>query len=119
MDPLRVLVVEDDHDTADALVELLESMGHEARAAYDGHTAVQVARSYLPAVLVCDLTLPGLDGYQIARELRADPLTAKLRMVALTGFSQKEVGAKLREAGFDAHLVKPISVETLEDAVQG
>lgn len=111
---LRVLVVEDNQDAAETLEMLLEHAGHEVEVAFDGPTGIEAARRDHPDVVVCDIGLPGtVDGYAVARALRADREASPALMIALSGYSQEEDRRRSREAGFDAHLSKPAEFETL------
>jgi signal transduction histidine kinase/DNA-binding response OmpR family regulator len=110
---LRVLVVEDNLDAAESLQLLLELLGHEVKAAYTGPAGVETARAWQPDIVLCDIGLPGLDGYGVARELRLHPTTARVRLLALTGYGSDEDRRLSRLAGFDAHLTKPVAPETL------
>ncbi len=109
----RVLIVEDNRDAADCLRLLLELLGHEIRVAYTGPDGVEAARNWAPDVVVCDIGLPGLDGYGVARELRLHPRTAHVRLLALTGYGSEEDRRRSRQAGFDEHLTKPIEPDVL------
>jgi CheY-like chemotaxis protein len=102
-----VLVVEDNRDAADSLRMLLEAYGHEVEVAYSGPDGVRVAAEYRPEVVVCDIGLPGLDGYGVAGALRRNPATAAARLIALSGYGRDEDRRRAREAGFDDHLTKP------------
>jgi CheY-like chemotaxis protein len=106
--------VDDNRDAADSLGELLSLMGHEVGYAYNGPGAVKAAREFRPEVVICDIGLPGIDGYEVARRLRAEPLTAGVVLAALTGWGQEEDRRRSHAAGFDAHLVKPVA----EDAIR-
>ena len=103
----RVLVVEDNPDAAESLRLLLELSGYDVAVAGTGPDGVQIGREWRPEAVLCDIGLPGLDGYGVARSLRADPNTAHALLVAVTGYGQEEDRRKAREAGFDHHLVKP------------
>ncbi len=103
----RILVVEDNRDAADSLRMLLELLGHEVRVAYAGPEGVQAARAWHPDIVLCDVGLPGLDGYGVAGELRRNPATAQARLVAVTGYGSDEDRDRARQAGFDHHLTKP------------
>lgn len=105
---LRVLVVDDHADAADTLGEILETWGHSVRIARDGLQALRVAREDPPDWVVCDIGLPGLDGYGVAAALRSEPRTARIRLVALTGYGTPDDLAATRTAGFEAHLTKPV-----------
>jgi CheY-like chemotaxis protein len=111
--PFSVLVVDDNRDAAESLALLLKALGHEATTAYDGPAAVKAARTLCPDLVICDLGLPGMSGYKVAEQLRALPELREVRLVALTGFGTPEDRRRSREAGFDDHLVKPVSPETL------
>jgi PAS domain S-box-containing protein len=112
--PRRVLVVEDNRDAADSLRLLLGLLGHEVRVAYTGPEGVEAAREWRPDTVVCDIGLPGLDGYGVARELRRGPATARARLLALTGYGHEDDRRRALEAGFDHHLVKPADPEELQ-----
>lgn len=111
---LRVLVIEDNQDAAETLQMLLELAGHDAEVAYDGRTGIDAARAKRRDVVICDIGLPGsVDGYAVARALRADPGATPSLLVALSGYSQEEDRRLARDAGFDVHLAKPADFETL------
>jgi signal transduction histidine kinase len=112
--PLRVLIVEDNHDAASALSDFLELSGHETRVVSSGSGALEAARQMKPDVVLCDLGLPGMDGFEVARALRADPLTAETYLVALSGYGQKDDRDRSRQSGFDIHLTKPVHPTVLE-----
>jgi DNA-binding response OmpR family regulator len=115
----RVLIVEDNVDSADTMQILLQISGYEARATYDGTSAVAIAREFEPHVVLLDIGLPRKDGYEVARELRALPQTKYSLLVALTGFGQDEDKRRATQAGFDAYQVKPVdpaAIEKLLDA---
>jgi PAS domain S-box-containing protein len=116
---LRVLLVDDNADSADGLGMLLELQGHEIRVAYDGETALETARSFRPHVALLDIGMPSMDGYELARRLRATPETRHVLLVAMTGWGQEEDQRKSREAGFAHHLVKPFEPATLEKLLAG
>jgi CheY-like chemotaxis protein len=111
---LRILVVEDNRDSADSLRLLLEFSGHEVAVAYSGHDGVQAAEQYQPDVVLCDIGLPGLDGYRVARKLRDNPTTAKARLIAVTAYGQDEARLRSHQAGFEQHLVKPVDPDALQ-----
>jgi CheY-like chemotaxis protein len=110
----RVLVVDDNRDSADSLGVLLGLMGHPVRTAYDGPQALEVAREFRPEVVLLDIGLPTLGGYEVARRLRGDAALPGLVLVALSGYGAEEDRLRSREAGFDRHLVKPCALEELE-----
>jgi two-component system CheB/CheR fusion protein len=107
----RILVVDDNQDSAEGLAMLLEIYGHEVRIAFSGPEALDAARTFLPDVVLLDIGLPGMDGYEVARQIRAG--RKDCRLVALTGYGQEEDRQRSRDAGFDHHLVKPVDLEEL------
>jgi CheY-like chemotaxis protein len=109
----RILVVEDQKDAADSLCMLLKLFGHDVAVAYTGPDGVQKAVQLCPDVVVCDIGLPGLNGYGVAQQLRRTPATAKTRLIALTAWGQEEDRRLGKEAGFDHYLVKPADPEQL------
>jgi CheY-like chemotaxis protein len=111
----RVLVIEDSLDAAASLEMLLCMRGHDVRVAHTGTEGVAAARAWSPDVVLCDIGLPELDGYGVARELRQNPTTARVRLLALTGYGTEEDRCRSREAGFDQHLVKPVDPKMLLD----
>jgi CheY-like chemotaxis protein len=112
---LRILVVEDNLDAARTLSLLLERYGHQVRLAHAGHEGVDAAKNWLPEVVLCDLGLPGMDGYEVARTLRADPATASIQLIALSGYGYEEDRQRSRAAGFNLHLTKPADPEELKN----
>jgi signal transduction histidine kinase len=116
----RVLVVDDNRDAADALAEALEHSGHDVRVAYDGPAALLAAAEFRPRLALLDLGLPDLDGYEVARRLRESREHEALVLVAVTGYGQDADRRRSAQAGFDRHLVKPVSVaDVLELASSG
>lgn len=109
----KVLVVDDNKDFAESLAMLLESLGHETHMAHDGQAALEAAETYDPDVVLLDIGLPKLDGYEVARRLRAKH-GSRYVLAALTGWGQDEDREKARSAGFDHHLVKPVEIDMLE-----
>jgi PAS domain S-box-containing protein len=106
--PRRILVVDDNVDAATTLEVLLRSLGHETRVAHDGMLALDIAREFRPEVVLLDIGMPGLDGYEVARRLRAMNHGQTFRIVAITGWGQEADRTRSKEAGFDLHLVKPV-----------
>ena len=104
-----VLIVEDNDDARESLRLLLESLGHRVIEASDGHRGLALALRHEPDVVLVDLGLPGLDGYEVARALRATPTGKTTALIAVTGYGQADDRRRSKEAGFDAHLVKPVS----------
>jgi two-component system CheB/CheR fusion protein len=113
----RVLIVEDNVDAANSLREVLELGGHHAEVAFSGPEGLEKARASRPDVVICDIGLPGMDGYAVARAIRDDPGLNRLALIALTGYAGPADVTKAKEAGFDAHLAKPPSMETIEAAL--
>jgi CheY-like chemotaxis protein len=111
---MRVLVVDDEIDTAETLAEVLTTLGHDVRTAADGTRALETARAFSPDVVLLDLGLPGIDGYEVARRLRAERSTRPLRLIAVTGYGQDVDRKNTELAGFDAHMVKPVRIAALE-----
>lgn len=109
----RVLVVDDNADAADSLVLLLQLVGLETQAAYDGPTAIAMAEQFKPEIVLLDIGMPDMDGYEVARRLRALPHLPIRLVVALTGWGQEEDRQRSHEAGIDQHLVKPVRLEAL------
>ncbi|MCW5893058.1 MAG: response regulator [bacterium] len=110
----RVLVVEDNADGAEALGALVGLMGHAVEVAHDGLDAIARAHTFRPDTVLCDIGLPGIDGYEVARRLSSDPALRGVQLVALTGYAQPEDRARTRAAGFTAHLSKPPDLDALE-----
>lgn len=113
----RVLMVEDNPDAAESLVMLLELLGHHVRLAHDGHHALEAARANAPDLMLVDIGLPGMDGYEVAAAIRSDPTLRHVVLVALTGYGRPEDKDRAMAAGFDYHLVKPVDVGTLQAVV--
>jgi signal transduction histidine kinase/CheY-like chemotaxis protein len=109
----RILVVDDNRDAASSLAMMLECIGHEARAAYDGHEALAAAEAFNPEVVLLDIGMPNISGFEVCRRLRAQPYGRMMTIVALTGWGQDSDKRKTHEAGFDHHLVKPADAEAL------
>ncbi|HEY7216025.1 MAG TPA: MEDS domain-containing protein, partial [Thermoanaerobaculia bacterium] len=104
----KVLVVEDNPDAGAMMREFLELSGHEVALAVSGKDGVEAARQFHPEVVLCDLGLPGMNGYEVAAELRRDPSTRSARLIAVTGYGRDEDRRRSKEAGFDLHLTKPV-----------
>ena len=109
----RILVVDDNEDAALSMGLLLEQDGHEVQYAYEGRSALDVAQVFEPEVALLDIGLPGLNGFEVAQQLRARPQTAGALLVALTGYGQSEDRQRTQAAGFDHHLVKPVEPQML------
>ena len=107
----RILVVDDEVDLAETLVDLLEDDGHQALVARNGPVALAAVRTFIPDVVLLDLGLPGMDGYEVARRMRKEPGGKRLLLIAVTGY--RSDGAQLNDAGFDGHLIKPPDMDKL------
>jgi signal transduction histidine kinase/DNA-binding response OmpR family regulator len=114
----RVLVVDDNHDAAEATAVLLQLAGHEVKAVGDGHDALASAPVFAPHVILLDIGLPGMDGYSVARQLRRCSETASSCLIALTGYGQPADQERAKEAGFDHHLTKPADPDELMQLIQ-
>ncbi|HYO11627.1 MAG TPA: MEDS domain-containing protein [Thermoanaerobaculia bacterium] len=104
----RILVVEDNPDAAATMRDFLELSGHEVELAANGADGLEAARQFHPQVVLCDLGLPGMDGFEVAARLRRDPATASAKLIAVTGYGREEDRRRSKEAGFDLHLTKPV-----------
>lgn len=111
----RVLVVDDNMDAADMLVMMLQMFGHEVQAAYTGQSALEMAVEYKPDVVLLDIGLPDMNGYEVARHLRQQPQTKDVRLIAMTGYGQDSDRQRSEEAGCEHHLVKPVDPQKLQD----
>jgi PAS domain S-box-containing protein len=110
----RVLVVDDHIDTAQSLARLLRARGHDVQIVHDGDSAISAAKEFGPDVVLLDLGLPGMDGYEVAQQLRADAELSQPTIIAISGYGQEEDRRRSSEAGIDHHLVKPVSFPQLE-----
>jgi len=114
---LKVLVVEDNRDTAEGLARMLELWGHDVRLAFDGLAGLDLAERYGPDVILCDLGLPGMDGYELARRLRARAV-GNMVLIAVSGYGRTEDRRRALDAGFDHHLVKPTDLGALAELLR-
>jgi CheY-like chemotaxis protein len=112
--PRRVLVVDDNVDAAESTAMILRLWGHQVRIAHTGPEALRAAEEDEPEVVVLDIGLPGMSGYEVARRLRAQPRFRTTTLAAVTGYCQDEDRRRSEEAGFNVHLVKPVEPEALE-----
>jgi CheY-like chemotaxis protein len=112
--PRRLLLVDDNVDAVQSLAVLLETDGHEVRIAHDGASALALIESFRPHLVVLDIGLPGMNGYEIAQRIRARPEFGAPTLVALTGYGQQEDRKRARAAGFDHHFIKPADVNALQ-----
>jgi two-component system CheB/CheR fusion protein len=113
----RVLIVDDNKDLADSLTLLLRRHGHTVQTVYDGESALDAIAAFKPEVVFLDIGLPGMDGFQVAQQLRLNPHRKNMRVVALTGYGQEEDIQRISAAGFDRHLVKPVKIKALQEAL--
>jgi PAS domain S-box-containing protein len=113
----RILVVDDNVDAAATIAKLLAAWGHEVHVAFNGPAALEAVRTFRPEILLLDIGLPGMSGYEVARQLRSDPSSKELLITALTGYGQSEDRQRSYEAGFDFHITKPPGPEVLEALV--
>ncbi|MGI4813281.1 MAG: PAS domain S-box protein [Janthinobacterium lividum] len=114
---LRILVVDDNRDSADSMAMLLETLGHEALAVYDGPRAIELAAQFEPHSVLLDLSMPDMDGFETLRRLRAD-VPRRMVIAAMTGLSSDEAKLRIAAAGFDAHLMKPVELETIHGILE-
>jgi CheY-like chemotaxis protein len=113
----RVLIIEDNRLAAETLCEALEPGKYTIDVAYTGSEGLALARTFPPDVVLCDVSLPDMDGYRIAREFRADQRLRSAFLVALTGHTRAEDETKAHDAGFDRHVAKPLSLKKLEQVM--
>jgi CheY-like chemotaxis protein len=111
---LRVLVVDDNADAAETIGMLLNHWGHDVKSAADGPSAVETAAAQHPDVVLLDIGLPGMSGYEVAERIRANPALSDTVLVAMTGYGQSEDKRRSREAGINLHLVKPVEPPLLQ-----
>lgn len=111
---LRVLVVDNDHDCADSLADLLRIWGHDAYVVYSAHTAIATAPAYDPHVVLAEIILPGMDGCELARRLRTDERFRPTLLVAITGYLTEASRTRALRSGFDLHFAKPVDLDMLD-----
>lgn len=117
---MRILVADDNQDAAQTLAALLEMMGHQVQVAYDGASALVAASAFVPEAMICDIGMPGLDGYSVVSRLRENIRDAPLPlMIACTGYGNSNDVRKSMDAGFHHHLTKPASIEELLGLLDG
>jgi CheY-like chemotaxis protein len=114
---MRVLVVEDQPDAAATLVMLLCVWGYEVQAAHDGLSALAVAQAFSPDVVLLDIGLPGMDGWQVAERLRQQPTIKRPHLIAVTGYGQDADRRRSQDAGIELHLVKPVDPDELRQVL--
>ena len=110
----KILVVDDNHDSALSLAMMLSIMGHDTRTAHDGESAVLTAEAFLPDVVLLDIGLPKLNGYEVAQRIRSSTWGASMFLIAVTGWGQDEDRQRSSEVGLNVHMVKPVEPATLE-----
>jgi CheY-like chemotaxis protein len=115
----RVLLVDDDRDVVRSLVRLVRSLGHDIHVAFSGEEALKVAEHFHPQIVLMDIGLPGLSGYDTAREMRSKAWAEGLSLVAVTGWARDVDRRRALEAGFDRHLTKPVGADVLEALLNG
>lgn len=116
--PPRILVVDDGHDAADSLCMVLRMFGAESDVVYDGEAALRAIESTRPDIVLLDLTMPGMDGYEVAQRVRVNPEFDNVRLIALTGWGTDEERMRSEAAGFSEHWVKPVPATTLRQLVE-
>ena len=119
MRAVRILCVDDDHAVANGFARLLEAMGHAVRVAFDGASALREAQNFRPELVLLDIDMPGMDGYEIAGRLREQQGEPSPTLVALTGWGLWKDQEQAQEAGFHRYLVKPVTDEALESLLAG
>jgi CheY-like chemotaxis protein len=117
--PRRVLIVDDNEDAANSLAMILKLGGHETLSVYTAADALTRAAAFQPEVVLLDIGLPGMNGYEVAQQMRELPGLRHVRLVAVTGYGRSEDRLRAREAGFDDHLVKPVEFGALEHTLAG
>jgi CheY-like chemotaxis protein len=117
-DGRRILIVDDNTDAAHMLAEALAAMGHETRVAFDGPSGFDAAAGFEPDIAFLDIGLPAMDGYELARKMRTELSFPQLRLVALTGYGQDSDRERSAAAGFDSHMVKPISLVAVASTIK-
>jgi CheY-like chemotaxis protein len=110
---VRVIIVEDNQATAASLRELLNLFGYEVKVAHTGPDGIQAAEEWSPDFVLCDIGLPGVDGYGVAAALRHHPATAKARLIAITAYGSEEARRRSEAVGFERHFVKPVDPDVL------
>ena len=114
--PRRVLIVDDNRDAAESLAMLVELLGYEAHVCFDGPSALTAGAAFGPDIVLLDLSMPGMNGYEVARHWRAGEQAHRARLVLLSGRHEDDDDAN-RQAGFDSHLVKPVDIGTLQSVL--
>jgi CheY-like chemotaxis protein len=115
----RVLIVDDNEDAANSLAMILKLSGHETASAYTAADALERVAAFRPDVVLLDIGLPGMDGYEVAQKIRELPGLRDIRLVAVTGYGRSDDRLRAREAGFDDHLTKPVEFAVLDRTIAG
>jgi len=110
--------VDDNADAGDSLAMLLRRLGHQVEVSHDGAAAVELATAFRPEFVLLDIGLPGMDGFEVARELRAREATRAASLIGVSGYGQEEDRRKAREAGFDHYFTKPMDLSALQDLLR-
>jgi CheY-like chemotaxis protein len=114
----RLVVIDDNQDAADSLAMILGGSGAEVGTAYEGESGLHLVQTFQPDAALLDIGMPGMDGYEVCRRIRATDPDRRIRLVAVTGFGQAHDKSRALAAGFDAHLTKPADVAALRDALR-
>jgi CheY-like chemotaxis protein len=114
---MRILIIEDNPDLLEILCDLLEALGHDAISAEDGSVGIRKAKEMKPDVILCDIGLPGINGYEVAEQIRSDEELKNTFMIALSGYAQQRDIERAKEAGFRRHLAKPVQLDILKLAL--
>jgi two-component system CheB/CheR fusion protein len=115
---MRVLVIDDNRDCADSQAALVRAWGHDARVAYDGACALEIAHEYCPDVMLVDIGLPDMDGCELAEKIRGVPVLENTKLLAISGYTDIAVRQRARDAGFDDYLIKPTDLRALEERLR-
>lgn len=116
--PLKILIIDDNEPSAKTLGWMMELIGHDARLAFDGSAGIEAAKEYKPDVVLLDIGLPIINGYEACSIMRKDAMFSNTIFIAQTGWGQEEHRQRSKEAGFDFHLVKPIQLEQLRELLE-
>lgn len=115
---LKVLVIEDNPDLLEILGDLVTLLGHDVATATSGREGLKLAMDFRPDVITCDIGLPDISGYDVAQQVRNDPDLQHTLLIAMSGYAQPEDLDRSRAAGFNRHLAKPVSIDTLSEAIR-
>ena len=113
--PKRVLLIEDHIDAVRSMAFLLEDMGHDVDYAINGYAGIEKARQFRPDFILLDIGLPGMDGFEVCKRLRKEPVMARTRIIAITAWAEDEHRMRSRAAGCELHLIKPVPIRVLEE----